>query len=29
MDASGQNQRQITNFDFETWDPVWVKYADD
>jgi hypothetical protein len=29
MDVSGLNQRQITNFPFETWDPVWVKYTDD
>ncbi len=29
MDASGQNQWQITNFPFETWEPVWVKYVDD
>ena len=28
MDASGQNQCQITNFPFEAWDPVWVKYTD-
>ena len=28
MDASGQNQRQITNFPFEASEPVWVKYTD-
>jgi TolB protein len=28
MDADGGNQRQLTNFAFEVWDPVWVKYTD-
>ena len=28
MDAEGSNQRQLTNFAFEVWDPVWVKYTD-
>jgi hypothetical protein len=28
MDRSGGNQRQVTNFPFEAWDPVWVKYVD-
>jgi hypothetical protein len=28
MTASGGDQRQITNFPFEAWDPVWVKYVD-
>lgn len=28
MTADGANQRQLTNFTFEAWDPVWVKYAD-
>jgi hypothetical protein len=28
MDAAGGNQRQLTNFAFEVWDPVWVKYTD-
>ncbi|MCB0063132.1 MAG: PD40 domain-containing protein, partial [Caldilineaceae bacterium] len=28
MDADGSNQRQFTNFPFEAYDPVWVKYAD-
>ncbi len=23
-----RNQRQLTNFAFEVWDPVWVKYTD-
>jgi TolB protein len=27
MDSSGGNQRQLTNFPFEAWDPVWVKYV--
>ena len=27
MSRSGENQRQLTNFTFEAWDPVWVKYA--
>ena len=25
MDADGSNQRQVTNFAFEVWNPVWVK----
>lgn len=28
MDADGGNQRQLTDFPFEAWDPVWVKYSD-
>lgn len=28
MGADGDKQRQLTNFLFEAWDPVWVKYAD-
>ena len=28
MDADGGNQRQLADFPFEAWDPVWVKYAD-
>lgn len=28
MDANGNNQRQFTDFAFEAYDPVWVKYAD-
>ena len=28
MAKDGSNQRQITNFDFDVWDPVWVKYTD-
>ena len=28
MSSSGEDQRQITNFTFEAWDPVWVKYVD-
>jgi hypothetical protein len=28
MDSSGGNQRQFTNFPFEAWDPVWVKYVE-
>jgi hypothetical protein len=28
MDADGKNQRQLTNFPFEAFDPVWVKYPD-
>ncbi len=27
MDINGENQRQITDFPFEAWDPVWVKYV--
>lgn len=27
MDVNGENQRQITNFPFEAWDPVWVKHT--
>jgi hypothetical protein len=27
MSSSGENQRQITDFPFEAWDPVWVKYT--
>jgi hypothetical protein len=27
MDVGGGNQRQLTNFPFEAWDPVWVKYT--
>lgn len=25
MDADGGNQRQLTDFEFEAWNPVWVK----
>lgn len=25
MEADGSNQRQLTNFPFEVWNPVWVK----
>lgn len=28
MNADGSNQRPITPFDFEAWNPVWVKYSD-
>jgi hypothetical protein len=28
MSSSGEDQRQITNFPFEAWDPVWVKYVE-
>lgn len=28
MDADGSNQRQFTDFPFEAFDPVWVKYSD-
>jgi len=28
MDVDGSNQRQLTNFAFAVWDPVWVKYTD-
>ena len=28
MDIGGENVRQLTNFPFEAWDPVWVKYPD-
>jgi hypothetical protein len=28
MDIGGENVRQLTNFTFEAWDPVWVKYPD-
>ncbi|MEZ4734788.1 MAG: hypothetical protein R3E79_47455 [Caldilineaceae bacterium] len=28
MDADGDNQRQLTNFATDVWDPVWVKYTD-
>ena len=28
MDADGGNQRPLTNFPFEAWDPVWAKYPD-
>ena len=28
MNADGSNQRQLTDFAFETWDPVWVKFTD-
>ena len=28
MDVGGENVRQLTNFTFEAWDPVWVKYPD-
>jgi hypothetical protein len=27
MTSSGGDQRQLTNFPFEAWDPVWVKYV--
>jgi Tol biopolymer transport system component len=27
MSASGENQAQLTNFTFEAWNPVWVKYV--
>jgi hypothetical protein len=28
MSANGEEQRQLTNFPFEAWDPVWVKYVE-
>ena len=28
MDINGENVRQLTNFVFEAWNPVWVKYPD-
>jgi TolB protein len=28
MDRDGGNQRQLTSFPFEVWDPVWIKYPD-
>jgi len=28
MNADGSNQRQLTYFEWEAWDPVWVKYVD-
>jgi Tol biopolymer transport system component len=28
MNADGGNQRQLTTFAFEVWDPVWVKGSD-
>lgn len=28
MDKDGSNQRPFVEFEFEAWDPVWVKYAD-
>jgi len=28
MNADGSGQRQLTFFDFEAWEPVWVKYLD-
>jgi hypothetical protein len=28
MDADGGNQQQLTNFPFDVWDPIWVKYPD-
>jgi Tol biopolymer transport system component len=28
MSSSGEDQRQLTNFTFEAWDPVWVKYVE-
>jgi len=28
MNADGSNPRPLTPFDWEAWDPVWVKYAD-
>ncbi len=28
MQADGSDQRQLTAFAFEAWDPVWVKYTD-
>jgi len=28
MEADGGNQRQFSNFPFEVWNPIWVKYAD-
>ncbi len=28
MDADGANAYQVTNFPFEAWEPVWVKYTD-
>lgn len=28
MSSGGDEQRQITNFTFEAWDPVWVKYTE-
>lgn len=27
MSANGEDQRQLTNFTFEAWNPVWVKYV--
>lgn len=29
MSSSGEDQRQLTNFTFEAWNPVWVKYVDE
>ena len=29
MSASGEDQRQLTNFTFEAWNPVWVKYVEE
>jgi hypothetical protein len=28
MTSSGGDQRQLTNFTFEAWDPVWIKYVE-
>jgi TolB protein len=28
MDANGDNQQPLTPFEYEAWDPVWVKYPD-
>lgn len=28
MTSSGGDQRQLTNFTFEAWNPVWVKYVE-
>jgi len=27
MNADGSNQRQLTDFAFEAWDPLWVKFT--
>ena len=28
MDADGGNERELVKFEFEAWDPIWVKYTD-
>ena len=28
MDADGSNQMPLTPYDYEAWDPVWIKYPD-